>query len=114
MCSEELTGRVCAIDLEAFIWAREFLDETEIVKCGRDIEEFRIEVKLSLTALLSREQVDAHRVIKEQIRRIRAHTAGEIERRHMLIAQLKTLFRVSNDEVLVPLVTNPANYLISI
>jgi hypothetical protein len=42
---------------------------------------------------------------------IRAHTAG---RRHMLAAQLKTLFRVSNDEVLVPLVTNPTNYLISI
>ena len=62
MCSEELTGRVCAIDLEAFIWAREFLDETKIVKCGRDIEEFRVEVKLSLTALLSREQVDAARV----------------------------------------------------
>jgi hypothetical protein len=32
----------------------------------------------------------------------------------MLAAQLKTLFRVSNDEVLVPLVTNPTNYLISI
>jgi hypothetical protein len=68
MCSEELTGRVCAIDFEAFVWAREFLKETEIVKCGRDVQKFRIEAKLSLTALLGREQVDAHRVIKEQIR----------------------------------------------
>ena len=47
MCIEELTGRVCAIDLEAFVWAREFLDETEVVKCGRDVEEFRVETKLS-------------------------------------------------------------------
>jgi hypothetical protein len=38
------------------------------VKCGRDVEKFRIEAKLSLMAQLSREQVDAHRVIKEQIR----------------------------------------------
>ncbi len=59
MGSEELTGRVCAIDFEAFLWAREFLDETEVVKRGRDIEKFRIEAKLSLTTLLSREQVDA-------------------------------------------------------
>ena len=57
MCSQELTGRVCAIDFEAFVWAREFLNETEIVKCGRDVEKFRIEAKLSLTAQLSREQV---------------------------------------------------------
>jgi hypothetical protein len=68
MCSEELAGRVCAIDFEAFVWAREFLNETEIVKCGREVEKFRIEAKLSLMAQLSREQVDAHRVIKEQIR----------------------------------------------
>ena len=68
MCSEELTGRVCAIDLEAFVWAREFLDETEVVKCRRNLSEFGVEVKLPVTALLGREQVDAHRVIKEQIR----------------------------------------------
>jgi hypothetical protein len=68
MCRQELMGRVCAIDFEAFVWAREFLNETEIVKCGRDVEKFRIEVKLSFTALLSREQVDAYRAIKEQIR----------------------------------------------
>jgi hypothetical protein len=49
MCREELTGRVCAIDLEAFVWAREFLNETKIVKCGRDVK-FRIEAKLSLMA----------------------------------------------------------------
>ena len=59
MCSEELTGCVCAIDFETFVWAREFLDETEIVKGRRDVEKFRIEVKLSLTALLSCEQVNA-------------------------------------------------------
>jgi len=68
MCREKLTDRVCAIDFESFVSAREFLKETKIVKCGRNVEKFRIEAKLSLTALLSREQVDAHRVIKEQIR----------------------------------------------
>ena len=67
MCREELTGRVCAIHLEAFVWAREFLDETEVVKRGGDVEEFGVEVKLSLTAVLGREQVNADRVIEEQI-----------------------------------------------
>jgi hypothetical protein len=67
MCAEELTDGVCAIDLEAFVFARELLDETEIVKCGGDVEEFRVEAELLLTALLSREQVDADGVIKEQI-----------------------------------------------
>ena len=38
-----------------WVFARKFLNETEIVKCGRDVEKFRIEAKLSLTALLSRE-----------------------------------------------------------
>jgi hypothetical protein len=70
MCGEELTSGVGAIDLEAFVLAREFLDETEIVKCGSYLEEFRVEVEFLLTALLSREQVDADRVIKEQIGRI--------------------------------------------
>ena len=54
MCGEELTGGIGAIDLEAFVWARELLDETEIVKCGGDVEKFRVEAKLLLTALLSR------------------------------------------------------------
>jgi hypothetical protein len=53
MCGEELTGGVCAIDLEAFVCARELLEETEIVKCGGDVEKFRVEAKLLLTALLS-------------------------------------------------------------
>jgi hypothetical protein len=34
MCGEELTGGVCAIDLEAFILTGELLDQTQIVKCG--------------------------------------------------------------------------------
>jgi hypothetical protein len=38
------------------------------VKCSRDIQELRIEAEISLTALFSREEVDAHRVIKEKIR----------------------------------------------
>jgi hypothetical protein len=59
MCGEELAGGVCAIDLEAFALARELLDETEIVKCGGDVEEFRVKAELLLTALLSREQVDS-------------------------------------------------------
>jgi hypothetical protein len=67
MCGEELTGCVCAIDLEAFVWARELLGETEVVKCGGDVEEFRVEAEFLLTALLSPEEVDAGGVIKEQI-----------------------------------------------
>ena len=67
MCREELTRGVCAIDLETFVFARELLDEAEIVKCGGHIEEFRVEAQFPLTTLLSREQVDADRVIKEQI-----------------------------------------------
>ena len=65
MCGEELTGGVGAIDLEAFVGAREFLDETEIVKCGGYVEEFRVEAEFLLPALLSGEQVDADGVIKE-------------------------------------------------
>jgi hypothetical protein len=57
MRSEKLMGRVCAIDLESFVWVREFLDETEVVECGRDIEKFRVETKLLLTALLRGEQL---------------------------------------------------------
>jgi hypothetical protein len=63
----KLTGGVRAIDLEAFVFARELLDETEIMKCGGDVEEFRVEAELLLMALLSCEQVDADRVIKQQI-----------------------------------------------
>ena len=64
---EELSGGICAIDLEAFVWARELLDKAEIVKCGGHVEEFRVEAQFPLTTLLSREQVDADRVIEEQI-----------------------------------------------
>jgi len=32
----------------------EFLSQTQIVKCGGDVEEFRVKAKLLLTALLSR------------------------------------------------------------
>jgi len=70
MCGEELTSGVGAIDLEAFVLARESLDETEIVKCGGYVEEFRVEAEFLLTALLSREQVDADGVINQQIGRI--------------------------------------------
>src|SRR5262249_19127769 len=70
MRGQKLTGGICAIDLEPFVLARELLDQTEIVKCRGDVEEFRIEAKPLLTALLSREQIDADGVVKEQIRRI--------------------------------------------
>jgi hypothetical protein len=50
MCSKELTGGVCAIDLEALVWTREFPDETEIVKCSRDVEKFKIAAKFLLAA----------------------------------------------------------------
>src|SRR5438874_13395864 len=64
---EELPGGICAVDLEAFVLARELLDEAEIVKCGGDVEQFRVEAEFPLMTLLSREQVDADRVIEEQI-----------------------------------------------
>ena len=64
---EKLSGGICAIDLEAFVWARELLDQAEIVKCGGHVKEFRIEAQFPLTTLLGREQVDADRVIEEQI-----------------------------------------------
>jgi hypothetical protein len=67
MCGEELTDSVRAIDLKSSVSARELLNEAEIVECSGDVEEFRVEAKLLLTALLSREQIDADRVIKEQI-----------------------------------------------
>jgi hypothetical protein len=40
---QKLSGGICAIDLETFVWAREFLDKAEIVKCGRHVEEFGVE-----------------------------------------------------------------------
>jgi hypothetical protein len=70
MCGQELAGGIGAIDLEAFVLARELLDETEIVKRRGDVEELGVEAELLLTALLSREQVDADGVVKEQIGRI--------------------------------------------
>src|SRR4051794_18350244 len=70
MCGKELTGGICAIDLEAFGSARELLGETEIVKCRGDVEEFSVEAEPLLTALLSREQIDADGVVKEQVSRI--------------------------------------------
>ena len=81
MCSEELTGRVCAIDLEAFVWAREFLKKTKIMKCSRDVEKFWIKAKLSLTALLRCEEVDTNRVIKEQIRGMLTQEIGSFFRK---------------------------------
>ena len=40
------------------------------MKCRGDVEEFGVEAELLLTALLSREQIDADGVVKEQIGRI--------------------------------------------
>ena len=70
MCGKELTGGICAIDLEAFVLARELLDETEIVKCRGDVEEFGVEAELLLTTLLSSEQIDADGVVNEKFREL--------------------------------------------
>src|SRR6185437_13156798 len=64
---EKLSGGICAIDLEAFVWARELLDQAEIVKSSGHVEEFSVETQFPLTTLLCREQVDTHRVIEQQI-----------------------------------------------
>ena len=37
------------------------------MKCGGDVEEFRVEAELLLTALLSCKQVDADGAVKKQI-----------------------------------------------
>src|SRR5262245_26152016 len=70
MCRQELTSGVGTINFEALVGARELLSKAEIVKCSGDVEQFRVEAELLLTALFSREQVDAHGVIKEQIGQI--------------------------------------------
>jgi hypothetical protein len=88
MRNKELTGGVRTIGLEALIWTREFPNETEIVKCSRDVEKFKVEAKFLLTALLSREQVDAEGMVVKQIR-------------GMLTQEIGCLFRkqgVGNDE----------------
>src|SRR4029434_1788737 len=89
---EKLSGGVCAIDLEAFVWARELLDKAEIVKGGGHVEEFRVEAQFPLTTLLSREQVDTNRVIKEQIGGMLAQDVCRLLREQ----------RVGNDEGVTP------------
>jgi hypothetical protein len=64
---KELSGGIGAIDLEAFVRARKLLDKAKIVKGGGHVEEFGVEAQVPLTTLLSREQVDADRLVKEQI-----------------------------------------------
>src|SRR5262245_47617476 len=82
VCGKELTGGICAIDLEAFVLARELPDETEIMKCRGDVEEFGVEVELLLTALLRREQVNADGVVHEQIGRILTQDLCGLFREH--------------------------------
>ena len=65
--AQELTRGICAIDLEAFVLARELLGQAEIVKGRGDVEEFRVEPQLSLAALLGGEQIDPDGVVEEQI-----------------------------------------------
>src|SRR5438270_6461388 len=81
---EELPGGICAIDLEALVLARELLDKAEIVKGGRHVEEFRVEAQFPLTTLLSREQVDADRVIKEQTSGILAQDVCSLFRKQRI------------------------------
>jgi hypothetical protein len=64
---KKLSRGICAIHLEAFVWARELLDKAGIVKCRGHVEKFRVEPQFPVMTLLSREQVDADRVIEEQI-----------------------------------------------
>ena len=64
---KKLSGGICAIDLEAFVGARELLDNTEIVECGSHVEEFRVEAQfLSSDDPAKPRQVSADRVIKEE------------------------------------------------
>ena len=58
------------------------------MKCSRDVEKFRIEAKLSLMALLRREKIDTHRVVKEQIGRVLTQEISSFFRKQ----------RVGNDE----------------
>src|SRR3981081_1439354 len=67
VCAQELTRGLRAIDLEAFVFARELLAQAEIVKGRGDVEELRIEPQLLSTALLGGEQLDADGVGEGQI-----------------------------------------------
>ena len=80
MCGEELTGGIRAIDLEAFVGAREFLEETQIVKCRGDVEELGIDAELLLAGLLRGEEIDAEGVVEEQIGGILPQDAGGLFR----------------------------------
>ena len=75
VCAEELTRGICAIDLEAFVFARELLAQTEIVKCRGDVEELRIEPQFLPTALLGGEQIDPDGVVEDQVAGILAQDA---------------------------------------
>lgn len=65
--AKKLPGGVRAIDFEAFVRARELLDQAEIVKRGGNVKELRVEAQFPLTPLLGGEQVDANRMIEQQI-----------------------------------------------
>jgi hypothetical protein len=44
MCSEELSGSVCAINFEAIVRARKRFGKPQIVKGGGDVEQFRVKM----------------------------------------------------------------------
>ncbi len=75
---EEPTSGVCSVDLEAFARARELLVQAEIVECGSDVEELRIEAESLLTSLLSRKQIHPKRVIEDQLRGVPAKDVGRL------------------------------------
>jgi hypothetical protein len=79
---EKLSGGICAIDLEAFVWARELLDEARDRERRRPRRGVSVEAQFLLTTLLSREQVDADRVIKEQISGMLAQDYCRLFREH--------------------------------
>ena len=64
---KELSGGICAVDLEAFIRAREPPDEAEI----GHIEQLPVEAQLPLTPLLSPEQVDAVKELSVELPNLR-------------------------------------------
>src|SRR3954469_3765831 len=65
---KKLSRGVRAVDLEALVRAGEFPDEAEIVKRRGDVEKLAVEAKVSLGPLLGSEQVDADRMVEQQLR----------------------------------------------
>jgi hypothetical protein len=73
---EELADGIGSINLEALGGAGVFLDEAEVVKGGADVEKFGVKAEVLLAALFGRKEIDADRVVVEQVGALLAEDLG--------------------------------------